>query len=207
MSEKESQKRILKAALKEFSKYGLEGARMERIAKSAKVNKAMLFYYFNSKKNLYQNVIRDMFERMAPIIFQLVVSEPGPEEFMERIARFYVELYDNNPEFVRMMALEVIQNPGNLSSILSEFFKAKEGMGPDRLFHMIIKWKQEKLISEENPFHFMLNVVSLSLLSFLGRPFMEALYSVATGEAPPLENFKEERIRSIVHLLKRGMLT
>lgn len=207
MSEKESQKRILNAALKEFSKFGLEGARMERIAKRAKVNKAMLFYYFNSKKNLYQNVIRNMFERMSPVIFDLILSNPRPEEFMERIARFYVDLYDNNPDFVHMIALEVLQNPGNLSSIFAEIFKTKAGKGPDQLFHLIFKWKQEGLISEENPFQFMLNVVSLSLLSFIGKPFMEALYHTATGELPPMDNFKEERIRSIIHILKRGMLT
>jgi TetR/AcrR family transcriptional regulator len=54
----DASQRILKAALKEFSTYGLSGARMERIAEVAKVNKAMIFYYFSSKEKLYEVVIR-----------------------------------------------------------------------------------------------------------------------------------------------------
>ena len=45
--------RILKAAIIEFSDHGMAGARTEAIARSAKVNKALLYYYFKSKENLY----------------------------------------------------------------------------------------------------------------------------------------------------------
>ena len=38
---------------KEFSTHGLSGARTDRIAESAKVNKALLYYYFKSKQGLY----------------------------------------------------------------------------------------------------------------------------------------------------------
>ena len=49
----ETRARILEAALSEFSAYGLAGARTDRIAASAGVNKALLYYYFESKENLY----------------------------------------------------------------------------------------------------------------------------------------------------------
>ena len=45
--------RILEAALREFSANGLAGARTERIAEGAGVNKALLYYYFRSKDALY----------------------------------------------------------------------------------------------------------------------------------------------------------
>jgi len=45
--------KILKAALVEFAEYGLAGARVDRISKRAGVNKAMLYYHFSSKDNLY----------------------------------------------------------------------------------------------------------------------------------------------------------
>ncbi|HUX28693.1 MAG TPA: TetR/AcrR family transcriptional regulator [Terracidiphilus sp.] len=49
----ETRARILDAALREFSAHGLAGARTERIASAGGVNKALIYYYFKSKENLY----------------------------------------------------------------------------------------------------------------------------------------------------------
>jgi TetR/AcrR family transcriptional regulator len=49
----ETRGRILDAAVAEFASYGLAGARTDRIAHTAGVNKALLYYYFESKDKLY----------------------------------------------------------------------------------------------------------------------------------------------------------
>ena len=49
----ETRARILDAALREFSALGMAGARMDQIAAAAGVNKALLYYHFDSKENLY----------------------------------------------------------------------------------------------------------------------------------------------------------
>src|SRR4026209_2240678 len=45
--------RILAAATAEFARYGLGGARVDRIAARANANKRMLYYYFRDKDNLF----------------------------------------------------------------------------------------------------------------------------------------------------------
>ncbi len=52
---------ILDAALREFAEQGLAGARMDEIAKVAAVNKALLYYYFASKEQLFVGVIHRAF--------------------------------------------------------------------------------------------------------------------------------------------------
>ncbi len=208
INENDVQARILKAALKEFSENGFAGSRMEHIATAAQVNKAMIFYYFTSKENLYQRLIKDVFDRMSPIIIKLIVSDPSPGEFLDRIAEFYVGVYAQNPEFVRMMVLELIQNPTHLTGRVTGFFAEKYGhQGPPQLLQMIRKWYDTKLISEADPFQFMMNVVSLSLLSFIGKPFLEALFKIEPHQEDALPEFYQKRINSVTHLLKRGMLT
>lgn len=203
----ETNQRILSAALTEFSTFGFSGARMDRIAKEAKINKAMIFYYFSSKENLYEVVIRDVFSRVYPRMMELIKSGPTAGVFLEKAAEIYVRIFSRNPEFVKMIALEMIQNPENITSFLKGVFeeKGKETgfVGPPRLIELIEKWYEEGSISEGDPFQFMLNVVSLSLLSFLGKPFLEALLQY---RVPP-EDFEEKRLKSVVNLLKRGMLT
>lgn len=206
----DSSQRILKAALKEFSTCGFAGARMERIAKSAKINKAMIFYYFSSKKNLYQRVVKEVFDQISPLVIRLILSNPSAEEFLERITELYVNFFSRNPEFVRMVILELIQNPKNITSIITRFFKEKMGrqqMGPPQLIGLIEKWREENAISEDDPFQFMLNVVSLSLLSFPGKSFLEAIFQLSPTYSPHHEDFYQKRIKSVVNVLKRGMLT
>ena len=55
----EARDRILDAALRIFSVDGLAGARTERLRHAAGVNKALLYYYFESKEKLYPAALED----------------------------------------------------------------------------------------------------------------------------------------------------
>ena len=45
--------RIVTAARDEFARHGFDGARVDQIARRAGVNKQLLFYYFHSKRGLF----------------------------------------------------------------------------------------------------------------------------------------------------------
>lgn len=49
---------ILEAATNEFAARGFAGARIGRIARHAGVNRAMLYYYFQSKRGLFEETLR-----------------------------------------------------------------------------------------------------------------------------------------------------
>lgn len=53
-----TRKRILDAAEQEFARYGIAGARVDRIAEHAAANKAMIYRYFDSKERLFDEVFR-----------------------------------------------------------------------------------------------------------------------------------------------------
>ncbi|MGB5780393.1 MAG: helix-turn-helix domain-containing protein, partial [Eudoraea sp.] len=56
---------ILKAAKRVFQNKGMDGARMQEIADEAKINKAMLHYYYRSKQLLFEAVFRNAFALLA----------------------------------------------------------------------------------------------------------------------------------------------
>src|ERR1700723_4551789 len=66
---------ILRAAIREFSAHGLAGARTDAIAESAKVNKALLYYYFKSKRGLYAAAIEEVSGAVAERA--LAALDPG----------------------------------------------------------------------------------------------------------------------------------
>lgn len=62
---KRTRERILAASLREFSDKGLAGARVDRIARRARVNKRMLYHYFGSKDGLFRAIMRRKLEERA----------------------------------------------------------------------------------------------------------------------------------------------
>jgi TetR/AcrR family transcriptional regulator len=60
-----SRERLLAAAALEFAARGFDGAKVDRIARRARVNKAMLYYHFKDKAALYRDIIQDQFGSLA----------------------------------------------------------------------------------------------------------------------------------------------
>ena len=61
-----TRRKILAAALQEFSAKGIDGARVDAIAARARVNKQLLYYYFDSKDGLFRAVLRERLAERAP---------------------------------------------------------------------------------------------------------------------------------------------
>ena len=197
-----SKRRILTAAIQEFSEYGFAGARMERISDRAGINKAMIFYYYDSKQNLYQAAIKHGIEGIFPKMRDLILLEGNPQTFLEKLPRLYISFFRENKAFVRMISFNFLQYQDTVESAFQQFFSGRKAVGP-RLFRRKIEtWYAEGKINEPDPVQFIVNVVSLCLFFIVARPILEAILKTDTDT----EAFFEARIRSVVNVLKRGML-
>ncbi len=119
----ETADRILAAAEEAFAAHGLAGARTERIAARAGVNKALLYYYFRSKRDLYRAVLRHLLEQLHR------TSEPGadaPSSSREQLAGFvnrYFDFLATHPNFPRLMQREVMESKGELDWVLRDYYR------------------------------------------------------------------------------------
>jgi TetR/AcrR family transcriptional regulator len=194
---------ILAAARREFAARGFSGARVEAIARAAECNKAMLFYYFSSKEKLYQAVLARALGEIFAEIGRVVSERLTPESFMERFPEIYIRFLARNPDLPRILIFDLIHNPENISRAMVEILHENASFMPERLLGMIRAWHEQGLISEADPLHFMLNVISLSIFSFIGRPMVEAISGFKISDD---DEFYNARIRSVVRILKKGML-
>lgn len=67
-----TREKILTAALHEFSLHGLAGARVDNIAETAGVNKAMIYYHFESKEALFNELFKAEMELLNQEITSLL---------------------------------------------------------------------------------------------------------------------------------------
>src|ERR1700738_5478352 len=69
---------ILKAAINEFAEHGIAGARTDTIARAARVNKALLYYYFKDKETLYGAALDEAFSGLKATVFRVLDSDLPP---------------------------------------------------------------------------------------------------------------------------------
>lgn len=100
----DSQRRLLEAAAGEFSRYGLAGARVNRIATSAKANKQLIYAYFGDKDGLFDAVLSDRLNELTESVPMDAYDLPA---WVVGQFDFIVE----NPDVMRLSAWQALERP------------------------------------------------------------------------------------------------
>jgi AcrR family transcriptional regulator len=98
--------RILRAAKVDFARYGLGGARVDRIAAGAGANKRMLYYYFGSKDDLFLAVLEESYAEIRNAEQALDLEHRDPREALKRLVEFTWTYYLEHPEFITLLNSE-----------------------------------------------------------------------------------------------------
>jgi AcrR family transcriptional regulator len=101
-----TRRRILDAATAEFARYGLGGARVDRIAARSGANKRMLYYYFGSKEALFLAVLEESYARIRSAEKDLDLEHSDPREALRRLVDFTWRYFVENPEFMTLLNSE-----------------------------------------------------------------------------------------------------
>ena len=121
-----SQSTILAAARDEFAEFGLGGARVDRIAERAGLNKRLIYYYFEDKEKLFQAVLEQAYRDIREQEMQLRLQDMEPAAAVRRLIEFTWDYYLAHPEFMTLL------NSANLHKArhLAESRRAKELNSP-----------------------------------------------------------------------------
>ena len=103
-----SEEKIKRAALKEFSNHGFEGARIDIIARKARLNKAMIYYHFKSKEKLYESLLAEVCDMINNRVTGRTPGDQGPMEQLETIVNSIIDFQKGlDEDVVRMMLREL----------------------------------------------------------------------------------------------------
>jgi TetR/AcrR family transcriptional regulator len=119
----ETRQRILDAALREFAANGLAGARTEAIASAAGVNKALLYYYFDSKEKLYAAALEMISQRVRDTTMAVFLLDCSPGERVMRSAISHFDRILAQQEFQSLMQQEMIRLHNGESGVLPILIK------------------------------------------------------------------------------------
>jgi AcrR family transcriptional regulator len=95
--------RLLAAAGSEFSRFGRAGARTDRIARQAGVNKQLIHYYFRTKDGLYEAVLAQASQQVAEALSRLPLVGLTAVERLRRLVRGQFDFLAAHPELTRLL--------------------------------------------------------------------------------------------------------
>jgi AcrR family transcriptional regulator len=124
--------RILAAACDEFGAHGFPATTVDRIARRARVNKAMIYYHFPNKRALYTCIIRDVFTPITERVRAAVIDDAPPQKKLERFIDTIVKSVDESTHFLPIFLREIADGGAHLGreelSLLSGLFATVAGI-------------------------------------------------------------------------------
>ena len=171
----ESRAAILRAAAQEFAEHGIAGARTDAIARSARVNKALLYYYFKDKETLYGAVLDNAFSGMKTNIFQVLDSDLPPREKIMAYVGAYFDFIASNQIYPKLMQREMMRAREGDSVHLSRLVKTYFQPIYRRVGELLHKGIAQGEFREVDPAHFIPSMVAIIVFYFSSAPVMQRI--------------------------------
>jgi TetR/AcrR family transcriptional regulator len=185
--------KILDTALVEFAEKGYEGARVDRIAIEAGVNKALIYYHFKSKEELYVATINYLFAKATPIELEIPSTLTVREKVL-LLVRHFTTFIHYNPLFVKIMDQAVHRN----DSIFENLYEQ------NLYFQMALALYYEGIANEEirkveEPVDYLVSLMGSCYFYYSHRNALSKFYNSELDE----REFLEMRIRTMQDIVDR----
>jgi TetR/AcrR family transcriptional regulator len=172
---KESRAAILRAAAQEFAEHGIAGARTDAIARAARVNKALLYYYFKDKETLYGAVLDNAFSGMKTNIFQVLDSNLPPREKIMAYVGAYFDFIASNQIYPKLMQREMMRAREGDSVHISRLVKTYFQPIYRRVGELLHKGIAEGEFRKVDPAHFIPSMLAMIVFYFSSAPVMQRI--------------------------------
>src|SRR3954451_6271649 len=118
-----SRDRLFAAAAAEFAARGYAGAKVDRIARVARLNKAMIYYHFTSKGALYREILRDMFDAVRTGVAQVAASGLAPEDKIRGYVDAIATAAEARPHFPAIWLREIAEGGEHVDGATMKYLR------------------------------------------------------------------------------------
>src|SRR5216683_2175658 len=198
----ESRAAILKAAVREFAQEGVAGARTEAIARSAGVNKALLYYYFKDKEAIYRAVLDQVFGGVRAAIHKALSQDLPPREELASYVCAHFDYIASNPLYPRIVQAEFLRagrDPSRLQRIAKKYFRPVFL----EISALLKAGAQSGDFRPVNPIHFIPSMISVIVFHFNTAPIMKLM----TGADPMSPARLVERRAAVLDFISAALFT
>jgi len=193
-----SRTRIILSAMHEFAVHGYAGARVDRIAEGASINKAMIYYHFRSKQDLYRETIGEVYRDATVMLSTIFSGEEPLEEILLAVAAYHHDLMRKYPEFRSVLMRELAHPREEILEYIFEIFESSAL--PSRLLTRFEVEMKAGRIRKTDPRQLLISFLTMNLGYVMLAPLFDRIMGISDREL-----FVEERKQEVVKLFLNGI--
>jgi TetR/AcrR family transcriptional regulator len=171
----ESRAAILQAAAREFAENGIAGARTDAIAHHARVNKALLYYYFRDKETLYGAVLDQAFAGLRETVFRVLDSDLKPRQKILAYVGTYFDFIASNQIYPKLMQREMMRVREGRSEHIDRLIHTYFQPIYRRLGELLHKGIAEGEFRKVNVAHFVPSMIAMIVFYFSSAPVLQKI--------------------------------
>ena len=169
-----TESQILDAAKNVFQRKGMDGSRMQEIADEAGINKAMLHYYYRSKKMLFEAVFKAAFSLLAPQLNKILNDNNSIEEKIKNFTASYISFIIKHPYLPNFIFQELNRNP----EFILKMQRNKEFPNIQKFKDQVTSEVKKGTIKPIKGTQLFINIISLNIFPFIASPLLKGLINV-----------------------------
>ena len=193
-----TQEKILAAAREEFAARGLDGARVDRIARAAGVNKAMIYYHFHSKERLYETVVEQFLESVKTFLDRVLTEAADLDSLLLEVSEFYGRVFETSREMPPIMLREMAAGGDRARTLFIKMFAEVDAPRKIRaLFESEMRKGRVRKVDTPQTF---VSFVGMNLFYLLFAPLANSIWEIQDEQS-----FRRSRPKAVVDLFLNGV--
>jgi len=199
--------RIINAAIPVFGRKGRYGAHMEEIASTARINKAMIYYIFHNKDELYLETLKHVFEKTWESFSTVNTETVNNINDFKRVLSEYITVqlgfFYQNSDYTRILVDAMSNGPDEIA-IASKFIKENhyDNNPKEKIKNFIEKGKTDRIIRDIDSDQLIISITGMVIVYFLTHSITETMDIEVKDEI----QFMKKRKQSIIDLVLNGIL-
>jgi TetR/AcrR family transcriptional regulator len=190
---------ILEAAERIFAEAGLAGARTDAIAGAAGVNKALLYYYFKSKDELYRAVLEEHLKDFRQQALAALAAEGSAREIVLAYVSMHFDFISSRPFYPRLFHRLMMAGGKGLERLAREYFAPLARKFVALIEQGIRSGEFRSLDSN----HTAISLVALTVFYFSAAPVVRVVSGLDPFNKQTLARRKEEVLKFVRYALFR----
>jgi TetR/AcrR family transcriptional regulator len=170
-----SREAILRAAVREFSHEGVAGARIDAIARTARVNKALLYYYYKDKEALYGAVLDQVFAGLTVAVLEVLARDLPPRDKILAYIKMHFDYVARHPLYPRLVQAEMMRAGRGSSAQLDRIVKRYFRPLFSKLAQLLGEGRACGDFRAVEPLQFIPSMISVIIFYFNSAPVMRAM--------------------------------
>ncbi|MCX5781904.1 MAG: TetR/AcrR family transcriptional regulator [Elusimicrobia bacterium] len=206
-----TKEKIVAAAIEIFAEKGKYGATMDEIANKANINKAMLYYFFNTKGNIYNEalsfILTNIHKNNFANLKQKLFRTENPIEIIKLIVRNHLRALSSNMNFTKILIEAMVHNPLEITKTTQNIKNLNSQTSDEadlrkRFLELYAKGVSNGKVRDIDPDQLMISIMGMILIYFISKPISQLMLNIDVKNE---KSFLKKREESIIDLILNGI--